>query len=261
MTTSRFPAVAAALVVLCGLVAPIPTAVAEPATVPVVRPTVLATIPHDPDAYTEGFEVDGDTLYEATGRVGKSELRDVDPVTGVVRRAVRLPANYWSEGITVVGDRIWQLTYQDGVAIEWDKATLTRLREVPFPENGWGICADGDRFIVTDGSGSLRFHDMTTLAQTGGVDVTRDGLPVTGLNEVDCVDGQVWASLWPTDEVARIDPTTGTVNLVVDMSELWQFGERVNGQVFSGIAHVAGNEFLVDGKLWPVMYRIRIDEA
>jgi glutaminyl-peptide cyclotransferase len=234
---------------------------AEPAAVPIVQPTVLAQIPHDPGAYTEGFELDGDTLYEGTGLVGKSELRAVDPETGAVRRAVPLPADYFGEGITVVGDRIWQLTYQDGVAIEWDKASLTPLREVPVSGDGWGLCHDGDRFIRSDGTGRLRFHDLATFAESGGVTVTRDGREVTGLNELECVDGQVWASLWPTDEIARIDPTSGAVNLVVDMSGLWRFGERSNGQVLSGIAHVDGQEFLVDGKNWPATFRVRIDSA
>ena len=198
---------------------------AEPGAVPVVQPTVLAQIPHDPNAYTEGFELDGDTLYEATGLVGKSELRDVDPETGTVRRAVPLPSGYFGEGITVVGDRIWQLTYRDGVAIEWDKASLTPLREVPVSGDGWGLCRDGGRFIRSDGTGRLRFHDLATFAESGGVTVTRDGREVTGLNELECVDGQVWASLWPTDEIARIDPTSGAVNLVVDMSGLWRFGD------------------------------------
>jgi glutamine cyclotransferase len=234
---------------------------AEAGAVPVVQPTVLAQIPHDPNAYTEGFELDGDTLYEATGLVGKSELRDVDLETGAVRRAVPLPSGYFGEGITVVGDRIWQLTYRDGVAIEWDKSSLTPLREVPVSGDGWGLCRDGDRFIRSDGTGRLRFHDLATFVESGGVTVTRDGREVTGLNELECVDGQVWASLWPTDEIARIDPTSGAVNLVVDMSGLWRFGARSNNQVLSGIAHVEGQEFLVDGKQWPATFRVRIDSA
>ncbi len=247
-----------AICLLAGVAAP--HALAEPVAVPVVRPVLVAQIPHDPNAYTEGLELDGGTLYEATGLAGKSDLREVDPNTGVVRRAVPLPGNYFSEGITVVGDRIWQLTYQNGVALEWDKATLTLLREVPVPPDlGWGICPVGDRLVVSDGTGRLRFVEPGTLEEVGSVDVTRDGNGVTGLNELDCVDGQVWASLWPSDEIARIDPTTGKVNLVADMSGLFAGQDRTVEQVFSGIAHVSGDEFLVDAKKWPSMYRVRID--
>ena len=264
MFTRRHAGAAAILVLALGLATPL-NASAEPdpvqSAVPVVQPMVLAEIPHDPNAYTEGFEIEGDTLYEATGLVGRSELRDVDLATGAVRRAVPLPHNYFGEGITVVGDSIWQLTYQDGVAIEWDKATLTPRREISLPGEAWGLCRDGDRFVVSDGSGRLRFYDLATFAETGSVTVTRAGREVSGLNELECVNGQVWGSLWPTDEVARIDPATGAMNLVVDMSGLWRFGKRSPAQVFSGTAHIEGQEFLVTGKNWPAMFRVRIDSA
>src|SRR5262249_13788169 len=122
-----------------------PTAHAEPAAVPVIEPVVLAVIPHDTSAYTEGLELDGTTLYEGTGMAGESQMRELDPATGAVRRAVPIPQRYFGEGITVVGDRIWELTYRDGVAVEWDKATLTPVREVPLAPEGWGLCRDGDR--------------------------------------------------------------------------------------------------------------------
>lgn len=237
-----------------------PTASAEPA-VPVVVPEVLAEIPHDPDAYSEGLEFDGADLYEATGLVGRSELRQVNPDNGAVIRSAALPDNYFGEGITVVGDTIWQLTYQDNVVIEWDKASLTPRREIPLPGEAWGLCDLGGRFVVSDGSGRLRFYDPATWAGTGSVTVSRDGREVSGLNELDCVDGQVWAALWPGDEIARIDPATGAINLVVDVSSLWRFGERSAAQVFSGIAHINGPEFLLSGKNWPSMFRVSIPGA
>ena len=231
------------------------------ATAPVIEPVVLAELAHDPAAFTEGFEIDGSALYEGTGLVGASQLRELDPATGTVRRTAPVPNSYFGEGITVVGDRIWQLTYKDGVAIEWDKATFTPLREVPVSGQGWGLCRDGDRLIRSDGTGRLHFHDPATFAETGGVTVTRDGQAVTGLNELECVGGQVWGSLWPGDEIARIDPASGKINLVADMSGLWQFGDRSIRQVLSGIAYVGGEEFLVDGKEWPAAFRVRIPGA
>ena len=147
-------------------------------------------------------------------------MRELDPETGAVLRAVPAPNNYYGEGITVVGDRIWELTWQDNVAVEWDKATMTPLREVPVNGEGWGLCNDGDRLIRSDGSDRLIFHDPETFAETGSIAVTRDGNPVHSLNELECVDGQVWANIWTSDAIVRIDPATGEVNTVVDASEL-----------------------------------------
>ena len=202
-------AVAMALNIAC------PSGHADPA-VPVVRPTVLAEIPHDAEAYTEGFEIDGAALYEGTGMPGQSQLRELDPASGAVRRAVPLPGRYFGEDLAVVKDRIWQLTYRDGVAIEWDKSTMTPLREVPLRGQGWGLCRDGNRLVRSDGTVRLHFHDATEFAESGSVTVTRDGATVAGLNELECVDGQVWANVWPTDGIVRIDPATGSVTAAVD---------------------------------------------
>jgi glutaminyl-peptide cyclotransferase len=248
-----------AIVILAAVLSTAPTAQAEP--IPVVQPVVLAVIPHDTAAYTEGLELDGSVLYEGTGMAGQSRMRELDPVNGAVRRAVAIPDNYFGEGITVVGDSIWELTYQDGVAVEWDKRTLTPLREVPFAGEGWGLCRDGDRLISSNGSDRLRFHDMANLAETGAVNVTRDGQPVIGLNELECVDGQVWANVWPTDTIVRIDPASGSVNVVLDASRLRSPDVNKTGQVLSGIAHIEGQEFLLTGKYWPSMFRVRIDAA
>ncbi|HJT94803.1 MAG TPA: glutaminyl-peptide cyclotransferase [Mycobacterium sp.] len=248
---------AIAVSILASVIGAAPAANAEP--VPVVTPVVLAVLPHDTAAYTEGLELDGSALYEGTGLAGESQLRELDPASGAVRRAVAIPDNYFGEGITVVGDHIWELTYRDGVAVEWDKATLSPVREVPFSGEGWGLCNDGDRLISSEGSARLRFLDPATLAETGSVNVTRDGQPVVGLNELECVDGQVWANVWPTDTIVRINPATGAVTAVVDASGLWRDGVRSGNQVLSGIAHINGNEFLLTGKNWPSMFRVRID--
>ena len=226
---------------------------------PVIRPTVLAEIPHDTMAWTQGLEFDGPALYEGTGIVGASQVRQLDPATGAVLRSAPAPNDYYGEGITVVGDRIWELTWRDGVAVEWDKTTLTPLREVPVAGEGWGLCDDGARLIRSDGTDRLRFHDPATFAETGSVAVTRDGQPLTNLNELECVDGQVWANVWQTDTIVRIDPGTGRVSTVVDAAGLWpgQAGDR--NRVLNGIAHIAGDEYLVTGKKWPSMFRVRLE--
>ena len=236
------------------------TASAEPtARVPVTTPTVLAEIDHDPGAYTEGLEFDGPTLYESTGEWGASGLRRVDPATGRVLQKVPISPAYFGEGIVVLGDRIWQLTYRDGVVIDWDKASLTPIREIPFPGENWGVCRDGDRLVVSDGSDVLRFHDPTTLAELGSVAVTRDGEPLRGSDELECVDGYVWTVVWPTDTIVRIDPNTGRVDRVVDGSGLWPGGPRTNAQILSSIAYAGNGEYLLVGKQWPKMYRVRLD--
>ncbi|MEW5809319.1 MAG: glutaminyl-peptide cyclotransferase [Actinomycetota bacterium] len=252
-----------ALAVLA-VVTVVPGAHAEPdgppgtAAVPVIEPVVLGEMPHDPMAFTEGFEIDGGVLYEGTGEVGTSQLRATDPTTGAVLRAVDMPGRYFGEGVTVVGDRIWQLTYTDGVGVEWDRATLTPIREVPLRPQGWGLCRDGDRLIRSDGTARLTFQNPADLTEIGGVDVTRDGRPVSGLNELECVGDRVWANVWPTDQIVRIDPASGAVDLAVDASGLRARGIPPTAQVLNGIAHVSGDEFLLTGKYWPTTFRVRL---
>ncbi|WP_181779158.1 glutaminyl-peptide cyclotransferase [Pseudonocardia pini] len=229
------------------------------ATVP--RVEVLGTLPHDPTAFTQGLELapdDPGTLYEGTGLVDRSQLRELDAATGAVRRAVPLPAGLFGEGITVVGPRIWQLTWQDGVALEWDRATFTLLRRVPVQGEGWGLCAEPTRLVRSDGTDRLRFHDPETFAETGSVAVTLDGAPVTELNELECVDGQVWANVWRTDRIVRIDPATGAVTAEVDASGLLTREQRAGTDVLNGIAHVSGDEYLLTGKRWPETFRVRL---
>lgn len=228
-----------------------------------LRLTVLGQIPHDPYAFTEGLDIDGSNLYESTGTssVGQSQLRELDPTTGAQRRAVPLPPGYFGEGLAVVGDRIWQLTYRNGVAIEWDKATLTPVREVKLIGDGWGLCWDGHRLVQSDGSARLHFHNTTDFAETGSVAVkTRDGKLLTKLNELDCVDGQIWANIFQMDQIVRIDPTTGLVTAVVDAGGLLD-NTRSENQVSNGIAHVDGQVFLLTGKYWPSIFRVRFDPA
>jgi glutamine cyclotransferase len=234
---------------------------ANPAdAVPALQPRVLADIPHDPGAFTEGLALDGSTLYESSGLVGRSQLRELDPTTGGLRRAAPLPPDYWAEGIAVVGDRIWQLTYRNGVAIQWDKATLAKLAEFPFTGEGWGLCPDGDRLVRSDGSDKLHFHSSTDFAETGSVSVSLDNRPLDGLNSLDCQDGQVWANVYPTYRIVRIDPANGHVTAVVNALAL-PTGQQSGALVPNGIAHFNDQEFLLTGKEWPLMFRVRFEPA
>ena len=229
-----------------------------PPTVPGVRPQVLATLPHDTASFTEGLQRDGTTLWEGTGLAGLSELRELDPTTGAVVRSAPLPGKLWGEGVAVTGDTIWQLTYQDGVALQWDKATLKVKKQVALTGEGWGLCYDGNRLVQSDGSATLRFRNPTTFAQTGALTVTLDGKPVPQLNELECAGGQVWANVWPTTQIVRINPASGRVTATVDGAGLLTPAQEQGTDVMNGITWLGGDDYLLTGKYWPVMLRVRI---
>ena len=219
---------------------------------------MLASLPHDTTSFTEGLQRDGTTLWEGTGLAGMSELRELDPDTGALVRSAPLPGKLWGEGIAVTGDTIWQLTYQDGVALLWDKATLKVKRQVALTGEGWGLCYDGSRLIQSDGSATLRFRNPATFAQTGALTVTLDGKPVPQLNELECAGGQVWANVWPTTQLVRINPASGRVTAKVDGGGLLTPEQAQGTDVMNGITWLGGDEYLVTGKYWPVMLRVRI---
>nr|WP_245950198.1 glutaminyl-peptide cyclotransferase [Saccharothrix carnea] len=225
------------------------------------RVEVLGTLPHDTGAFTQGLELSGGVLYEGTGLEGQSSLRRLDPDTGEVEHRVDLPEPLFGEGITVVDDRIWQLTWRDGVAIERDRDTLEEVRRVTYDGEGWGLCRDGGRLVMSDGSAELTFRDPTSFVEHGTVTVRRDGQPVTRLNELECVNGQVWANVWLSDEVVRIDPANGQVTATVDLSGL-RPADVPDSAVLNGIAAVPGtDEFLVTGKNWPTIFRVRFTDG
>ena len=219
---------------------------------------MLATLPHDTSSFTEGLQRDGTTLWEGTGLAGLSELRELDPATGAVVRSAPLPGKLWGEGVAVTGDTIWQLTYQDGVALQWDKATLKVKKQVALTGEGWGLCFDGNRLVQSDGSATLRFRNPTTFAQTGALTVTLDGKPVPQLNELECVGGQVWANVWPSTQIVRINPASGRVTATVDGAGLLTPAQEQGTDVMNGITWLGGDDYLLTGKYWPVMLRVRI---
>jgi glutaminyl-peptide cyclotransferase len=236
----------------------------EPTGETVLKVDVLAEIPHDRTAFTQGLELADGVLYEGTGLEGKSSIRRVDPATGEVTQKTDLPADLFGEGITVDGDSIWQITWQDGVAIRRDRTTLAEEERVTYDGEGWGLCHDGNRLIMSDGTDHLTFRDADTFAEEGGVDIRDDAnQQVTHINELECVpdsDGrvQVWANIWQTDDIVRIDPASGRVTATVDLAGLLPAAERAGTDVLNGIAHIPDtDEFLVTGKLWPTMFRVR----
>jgi glutaminyl-peptide cyclotransferase len=228
------------------------------AGVAVLRPQVLAAVPHDRAAFTEGLELDGSSLIESTGLTGRSQLRALDPSTGAVRRSVPLPASVFGEGVTVTPTAIWQLTWKDGVAYERDPTTWAVRRAVPLDREGWGICDAGSRLVTSDGSDHLVFRDPTSFAPMSTVGVTAAGEPVDELNELECTPDGVWANVWHTDDLVRIDPASGRITAVVDAAGLLPPAQRAGTDVLNGVAAVPGtDEFLLTGKFWPSTFRVR----
>jgi glutaminyl-peptide cyclotransferase len=243
-----------------------PAAAPGPDAAPVerLRVEVLERLPHDTGAFTQGLELRGDVLYEGTGQYGESELRIVDLATGEVRQRVSLPDSDFGEGITVADTRVWQLTWREGVAYERDPETLAEVRQVRYDGEGWGICHDEgtDRLVMSDGSDQLTFRDPESFDETGSVAVTVDGTPLTEINELECVGDEVWANVWRTDRIVRIDPGSGRVVAEVDASGLLSADEQVEADVLNGIAAVPGtDEFLITGKYWPTLFRVRFVEG
>ena len=224
-----------------------------------LKPRVVQVLPHDPTAFTQGLELVDGVLYEGTGLVGRSSVRAADPRTGAVRTAVDLPEPLFGEGITVVDDHLWQLTWQDGVAVQRDRSTLAERRRVSYDGEGWGLCHDraGSRLVMSDGSDRLVFRDPNTFDVTGEVRVSAAGEPVERLNELECTANGVYANVWQTDTVVRIDPSSGRVTARIDLAGLLTPDERARTDVLNGIAAVPGtDEFLVTGKLWPKLFRV-----
>lgn len=219
---------------------------------------VLAVRRHDPEAYTQGLVWDRGTLYESAGQYGQSSLREVDPANGQVRRQAALPVRYFAEGLALAGDRLIQLTWQEGTAFGYRPATFERVGEYHYSGEGWGLCYDGRRLVMSDGSDRLTFRDPQTFGALGEVRVRREGRPVRNLNELECVEGSVYANVWQTEEIVRIDPASGEVTAVVDASGLLSDAERRAGaEVLNGIAYLPESKtFLITGKYWPKMFEV-----
>jgi glutaminyl-peptide cyclotransferase len=240
--------------------------VAEQPPVPIrLQVQVLGWLPHDPAAFTEGLTlvggVDG-TLYESTGLVGQSSVRSLDPRTGAMRRRVVVD-KVFGEGIVVTGARFFQLTWQDHLVIERDPATLRERRRFPLDgaAEGWGACFDGTRILTSDGTARLTVRDPDTFASHGQIDVRDNTGPVAGLNEIDCTpDKQVWANIFPTDRLVRIDATSGRVTGEADLGALHrQTGLDDPNAVPNGIAVIPHTDTaLLTGKKWPHIFLVRM---
>ncbi|GAA3107036.1 glutaminyl-peptide cyclotransferase [Streptosporangium carneum] len=225
-----------------------------------LRVKVLQSLPHDPRAVTQGLEMAGGRLYESTGEYGESVVM-AGPAGKPPTARARLSARLFGEGITVLGPTLWQITWREGVAVERDSRTLAERRRVAYTGEGWGLChqRQGDRLVMSDGSARLTFRDPVTFAATGTLTVTEHGQAVPQLNELECVGPDtVYANVYWTDRIVRIDTGTGAVTGSVDAAGLLTPAEARKASVLNGIAAVPGtDEFLLTGKSWPRMFRVR----
>jgi glutamine cyclotransferase len=227
-----------------------------------LKARVLSVRPHDSGAYTQGLVWAPGKLYESTGLYGRSSLREVDPHTGEVRRLLDVPQGFFAEGLAQVGEQLVQLTWKEGVAFVYDVHTFQRTGEHAYTGEGWGLCNDGHRLVMSDGSDQLTFRDLHTFARLGSVAVRRDGLPARNLNELECVGREIYANVWQTDEILRIDPATGQVTAVIDARGLLSAEELAHADVLNGIAYdPVKKTFLITGKLWPKMFEVEFVPA
>lgn len=221
---------------------------------------IVHAYPHDREAFTQGLVYQEGRLYESTGRRGFSSLREVELETGKVLRIHNLPDRYFGEGIALFAGKIAQLTWQANLGFIYERDSFRQIREFHYPTEGWGITYDGKRLIMSDGSATLFFLDPETLRGTGRLEVRDGGKLVTRLNELEYIRGTIYANVWQTDNIARIDPDTGKVTGWIHCTGLMAYLDLSRPvDVLNGIAYDKENDRLfVTGKLWPKLFEIEL---
>jgi glutaminyl-peptide cyclotransferase len=223
-----------------------------------LRVQVVATYPHDPNAFTQGLVLASGRLFESTGLEGRSSLREVELTTGRVLRRLDVPAPVFAEGLALVGTRLFQITWKHETVYTYDRDTFKKGPTFPYSGEGWGLCHNGQELVMSDGSARLTFRGPETFRVMREVVVREAGRPVDQLNELECVGPHVYANVWMTDRIVRIDPKTGAVTATIDASNLLPSAERYGTDVLNGIAHDPANDtVLITGKLWPKLFRVR----
>jgi glutamine cyclotransferase len=240
-----------------------PTSIVDSPTPPVITVLtykVVNTYPHDRGAFTQGLVFESGVLYEGTGLHGRSTLRRVELETGDVLQMRELPEQFFGEGVTIYGNEIIQLTWQSNVGFVYDKESFELIKEFNYPTEGWGITHDGERLIMSDGTSTIHFLDPETFEEIGLIEVRDNEGPVIRLNELEYIQGEIYANVWQTDRIARIAPQTGQVTGWIELKELLSPEDRSEPvDVLNGIAYDAANDRLfVTGKLWPRLFEIEL---
>ena len=242
------------------------SAPASAAPAPVTNYTyqVVNTYPHDPRAFTQGLLFHDGKLLESTGLYGQSSLREVDLATGAVLRKWAVPSQFFAEGLALLDGKLYQLTWKEGTAFVYDlnadPKSFRKAGEFSYSGEGWGLATDGHWLIMSDGTSSIRFLNPATFAVDHSIQVLKDGAPQDRLNELEYVKGEIYANIWQTDWVARIDPASGRVAGMVDFSYLLPAADRTTTtDVLNGIAYdPAGDRLFVTGKNWPKLFEVRL---
>jgi glutaminyl-peptide cyclotransferase len=270
MLAAGLLAVAVALAPGCGkpaeeTVSPVhvtPTDAPRPVGAPApeaLRVRVLRQYPHDKDAFTQGLLWHDGVMYESTGQYGDSSLRKVRLEDGKVLARRALEPEFFGEGLARVDDRLIQLTWRSGLALVSDLATLERRSTIAYSGEGWGLCFDGTALVMSDGSSILEFRDPSSLEVLREVGVIKEGHPVPRLNELECVGSEIYANVWQSNEILRIDSKTGRVTASIDASDLLTRLESLRADVLNGIAYKPDSKtFLVTGKLWPQLFEVEL---
>jgi glutaminyl-peptide cyclotransferase len=237
------------------------SSVTEAGGIPEYTYQVVHTYPHDIGAFTEGLFYYKGFLYESTGKNGESSIRKVKLETGEVLQKRDLSEDYFGEGIINWKDKLYELTWQNQVGFIYNFETFAPIGQFNYPGEGWSMTTDGKRIIMDDGTPEIRFWDPETLKEISRLTVTADGVPVEKLNELEWVKGEIFANIWETDRIVRIDPKTGKVVGWIDLTGLLPAAERTPGSdsVLNGIAYDAeGGRLFVTGKNWPKLFEIRL---
>ena len=221
---------------------------------------VVNTWPHDRGAFTQGLIYLKGVFFESTGLNGQSTLRRVEPQTGRVLQQVTVPAQYFAEGMTELGGKIFQLTWQNQKGFVYDLGTFAPLAEFSYTGEGWGLTTDGQSLIMSDGTEQIRFLDPATFRVTRTIRVIQHGQPLKQLNELEYVKGEIFANLWQTQLVVRIDPANGRVLGMIDFSGLLSAADYARGtDVLNGIAYdAAGDRLFITGKNWPKLFEVQL---
>jgi glutamine cyclotransferase len=223
---------------------------------------VINSFPHDRDAYTQGLFYHNGLLYEGTGQETKSSLREVELQTGKIKRQLNIGSDLFGEGITLYGDRIYQVTWRSKVGFVYDMATFNQINRVYYQTEGWGLTTIDNRIVMSDGTNILYFMDPETFAVTSQLEVYDNEKKVDQLNELEYIYGEIWANIWMTDLIARIDPSSGKVTGYIDLKGLLKGpGSNVNAEELNGIAYdKSGDRIFVTGKNWPKLFEIKLTE-
>ncbi len=221
---------------------------------------IVNVYPHDPDAFTQGLEFHDGKLFESTGQEGRSSLRQVELESGKVIKKVEVPPPYFAEGLTVFGGKLYQLTWQHQVGFIYDPNSLEKLGTFAYRGEGWGLTNDKHSLILSDGTNHLRFFDPTTFQMQRSIAVVDGKTPINELNELEYVQGQIYANIWHDDRIAIINPQSGQVTAWLELKGLLPPNQVTSEEaVLNGIAYDdAGDRLFVTGKLWPKLFEIRI---